>query len=78
MQTQEQSAAASVPRWGARVRLTDPKCPKHVPDRGWKMGACDHCRRGDRENPLPVRKTLSRTLICPGCYAVKHRPTQSA
>lgn len=74
---EQATSKPSPPAWGKRVRLPSTNRPAHVPERGWKMGCCDHCGEGDRESPRPVRKTLSRTLICPLCYAYKHQPEAS-
>ena len=77
MQKQQDEVERATPAWGKRVFLPSKNRPAHVPERGWKMGSCDYCGEGDRERPRPVRKTLSKTLICASCYAYKHQPRSS-
>lgn len=58
-------------RRGLRVALNG-KLPEGMPRKGWKLGRCDYCKVGsEKDEVIPVRKTLSRTLICPNCLAKK-------
>lgn len=53
------------PKWGTRVRLTDP--PAGIPVEGWKMGSCDACGSGTRAEPQPTRKLPNGVRVCGPC-----------
>jgi hypothetical protein len=68
----ELKPAPKPPRRGMRVKLTAPNLPPFLSREGWKLGRCDYCRKGSTaEDLLPVRKTPSKTLICPNCVVAK-------